>query len=146
MEKTPENRSADMPEGHETVLVVEDNDLVLELVVEMMKDLGYHVLTAIDAHSALWIIQHDERIQLLFTDVMMPDQMNGIDLPAHVTALALSHPPPQHRPELKVLLTSGYAGFDTSSGRSATEFPVLPKPYRRAELARRVRAALDAAA
>ncbi len=65
---------------HETVLVVEDNDLVLELVVEMMKDLGYHVLTAIDAHSALWIIQHDDRIQLLFTDVMMPDQMNGIDL------------------------------------------------------------------
>ena len=69
-----------MPEGHETVLVVEDNDLVLELVVEMMKDLGYEVLTAIDAHSALWIIQHDDRIQLLFTDVMMPDQMNGIDL------------------------------------------------------------------
>ena len=103
MEKTRENRSADMPEGDETVLVVEDNDLVLELVVEMMKDLGYHVLTAIDAHSALWIIQHDDRIQLLFTDVMMPDQMNGIDL-ARAARLC--------RPEIKVLLTSGYAGFD----------------------------------
>jgi CheY-like chemotaxis protein len=135
MEKTRENRSADMPEGNETVLVVEDNDLVLELVVEMMKDLGYEVLTAIDAHSALWIIQHDERIQLLFTDVMMPDQMNGIDLARAARRC---------RPELKVLLTSGYAGFDSTSGRSS-EFPVLPKPYRRAELARRVRAALDAA-
>jgi CheY-like chemotaxis protein len=137
MEKTLGNRSANMPEGHETVLVVEDNDLVLELVVEMMKDLGYHVLTAIDAHSALWILQHDDRIQLLFTDVMMPDQMNGIDLARAAR---------RHKPELKVLLTSGYAGFDTSSGPSATEFPVLPKPYRRAELARRVRAALDDAA
>jgi CheY-like chemotaxis protein len=124
-----------MPEGHETVLVVEDNDLVLELVVEMMKDLGYKVLTAIDAHSALWIIQHDDRIELLFTDVMMPDQMNGIDL---------AHEARRFRPELKVLLTSGYAGFDSGSGRGS-EFPVLPKPYRRAELARRVRAALDAA-
>lgn len=135
MEKTQENRSADMPEGHETVLVVEDNDLVLELVVEMMKDLGYEVLTAIDAHSALWIIQHDERIQLLFTDVMMPDQMNGIDLARAARRC---------RPEIKVLLTSGYAGFDSASGQGS-EFPVLPKPYRRAELARRVRAALDAA-
>ena len=135
MEKTREKRSADMPEGHETVLVVEDNDLVLELVVEMMKDLGYEVLTAIDAHSALWIIQHDERIQLLFTDVMMPDQMNGIDLARAARRC---------RPALKVLLTSGYAGFDSSTGRGS-EFPVLPKPYRRAELARRVRAALDAA-
>ena len=135
MEKTRENRSADMPEGHETVLVVEDNDLVLELVVEMMKDLGYEVLTAIDAHSALWIIQHDERIQLLFTDVMMPDQMNGIDLARAARRC---------RPGLKVLLTSGYAGFDSASGRGS-EFPVLPKPYRRAELARRVRAALDTA-
>lgn len=124
-----------MPEGHETVLVVEDNDLVLELVVEMMKDLGYQVLTAVDAHSALWIIQHDDSIQLLFTDVMMPDHMNGIDLARAAR---------QVRPELKVLLTSGYAGFEGIGGRG-TEFPVLPKPYRRAELARRVRATLDAA-
>lgn len=101
----------------------------------MMRDLGYHVLTAIDAHSALWILEHDERIELLFTDVMMPDQMNGIDLARAAR---------RRRPDLKVLLTSGYAGFD-SGARSSTEFPVLPKPYRRAELARRVRAALDAA-
>jgi CheY-like chemotaxis protein len=135
MEKTQENRSADMPEGHETVLVVEDNDLVLELVVEMMKDLGYQVLTAIDAHSALWIIEHDDRIGLLFTDVMMPDHMNGIDLARAARRC---------RPDLKVLLTSGYAGFD-AGGMRESEFPVLPKPYRRSELARRVRAALDAA-
>jgi CheY-like chemotaxis protein len=135
MENTRENSFGDMPEGHERVLVVEDNDLVLELVVEMMKDLGYEVLTAIDAHSALWIIQHDNGIQLLFTDVMMPDHMNGIDLARAARRC---------RPDLKVLLTSGYAGFDTSNGRG-TEFPVLPKPYRRADLAKRVRATLDAA-
>ncbi|HEY3916586.1 MAG TPA: response regulator [Stellaceae bacterium] len=136
MDVTREDHIVDMPEGHETVLVVEDNDLVLELVVEMMKDLGYSVLTAIDARSALWIIQHDDRIQLLFTDVMMPDQMNGIDLARAARRC---------RPELKVLLTSGYAGFDSMGEQGGTEFPVLPKPYRRAELARRVRATLDAA-
>lgn len=135
MEMTRENRISEMPEGHETVLVVEDNDLVLDLVVEMMKDLGYRVLTAIDARSALWIIEHDDGIQLLFTDVIMPDRMNGIDL---------ARAAQRHRPELKVLLTSGYAGFDTHDDRGR-EFPVLPKPYRRAELARRVRATLDAA-
>ena len=122
-----------MPEkGHETVLVVEDNDLVLELVVEMMNELGYMVLTAMNARAALWIVQHNDRIQLLFTDVMMPDHMNGIDLAREARRC---------RPDLKVLLTSGYAGFD----RGANEFPMLPKPYRRAELAKRVRATLDAA-
>lgn len=135
MEKTRENRISDMSHGHETVLIVEDNDLVLELVVEMMKDLGYDVLTAIDAHSALGILEHEDRIQLLFTDVIMPDRMNGIDL-ARVAC--------RQHPGLKVLLTSGYAGFDTRDERGR-EFPILPKPYRRAELARCVRATLDAA-
>ena len=136
-EMTRENRdSGEILEGHETVLVVEDNDLVLELVVEMMTDLGYCVLTAMDARSALGIIDHDERIQLLFTDVMMPDHMNGIDLARAAR---------RRRPQLKVLLTSGYAGFDPGGSHAATEFPLLAKPYRRAELAKRVRATLDAA-
>jgi DNA-binding LytR/AlgR family response regulator len=114
MEMAQENRMADVSEmsqhqkGHETVLV------------------------AMDARSALWIVQHNDRIQLLFTDVMMPDHMNGIDLAREARRC---------RPDLKVLLTSGYAGFD----RNADEFPMLPKPYRRAELAKRVRATLDAA-
>jgi DNA-binding NtrC family response regulator len=135
MERTLENRMGDVPEGHETVLVVEDDDLVLELVVAMMKDLGYEVVTATEARSALSIIQHDDRIQLLFADVIMPDQMNGIDL---------ARAAQRCRPELKILLTSGYAGFD-AVGERRTEFPVLAKPYHRAELAWRVRTTLDAA-
>ena len=137
MEKTRENPIGDMAQGHETVLVVEDNDLVLDLVVEMMRDLGYEVLTAIDPRSALRIIERDERIQLLFTDVVMPDPMNG-SRPGLARRFG-------RRPELKVLLTSGYAGFGASAG-SGSEFPMLPKPYRRAELAKRVRATLDEAA
>jgi CheY-like chemotaxis protein len=117
--------------GHETVLVVEDNDLVLELVVEMMSDLGYVVLTAMNARAALRILGHNDHIELLFTDVMMPDGMNGIDLARTAR---------QARPDLKVLLTSGYPG----ANRGVNEFPMLPKPYRRAELARRLRAVLDA--
>jgi CheY-like chemotaxis protein len=135
MEMAQENHEIEISpsqKGHETVLVVEDNDLVLELVVEMMNDLGYMVLTAMDARTALWIVRHNDRIQLLFTDVMMPDNMNGIDLAREARRC---------RPDLKVLLTSGYAGFD----RNPNEFPMLPKPYRRAELAERVRATLDAA-
>ncbi len=137
MEMTRENRdSGEILEGHETVLVVEDNDLVLELVVEMMTDLGYCVLTAVDARSALGSIEQEERIQLWLTEVMMPDHMNGIDLARAAR---------RRRPQLKVLLTSGYAGFDPGGGHDAAEFPLLSKPYRRAELAKRVRATLDAA-
>ena len=68
------------PTGNETVLVVEDNPEVLELAVSTISDLGYRVLTASDGPSAMDIIRHEPRIDLLFSDVVMPGGMNGFDL------------------------------------------------------------------
>ena len=75
------------PTGHETVLVVEDNAEVLELAVNTISDLGYRVLTAADGPSALKIVQGDETIDLLFSDVVMPGGMNGFELISQARAI-----------------------------------------------------------
>ena len=123
----------EMPGGSETVLVVEDNELVLDLVVEMIRELGYHVLIARDGHKAMEIVRGEEPIDLLFTDVVMPNRMNGIELAREALL---------ERPALKILTTSGYSTRATAETNSKNEFPSLAKPYRRAELAKRVRAIL----
>ena len=68
----------DAPHGHETILVVEDDELVRDLVVEVMMDLGYRVFHALDGSTALDVIQRDQSIDLLFTDVLA--QLSHSDL------------------------------------------------------------------
>ncbi len=121
------------PTGHETVLVVEDNAEVLELAVSTISDLGYRVLTAADGPSALNIVQSDEAIDLLFSDVVMPGGMNGFELIKRARAI---------RGDLKALVTSGYANVHRP-GTDRPEVPLLLKPYRRGELAQCIRTALD---
>jgi CheY-like chemotaxis protein len=121
----------DAPHGHETILVVEDDELVRDLVVEVMIDLGYRVFHALDGSAALDVIQRDQSIDLLFTDVALPNRMSGIDLARAARA---------RRPDLKVLLTSG----DAKLAAAGAEFPAVAKPYRRIELALRLRDALKA--
>jgi CheY-like chemotaxis protein len=123
------------PPGHETVLVVEDNPLVRASAVTALASLGYTVLEAEDASQALERLQQPApTIDLLFTDVILPGRMNGPEL-AQAALLRL--------PRLKLLFTSGYSGkaalLGATPGNSAH---LLPKPYRRLELARMVRAAL----
>lgn len=122
----------DAPHGNETILVVEDDELVRDLVVEVMTDLGYRVLHAFDSDEALDVIRGGERIDLLFTDVVLPNRMSGVELARAAR---------QRRPDLKVLLTSG----DMQLVSAADEFPSVAKPYRRTELALRLREALEAA-
>jgi signal transduction histidine kinase len=118
----------DAPHGTGTVLVVEDNDLVLEYAVTLISDLGYHVLCATNGTEALDVIKRGEPVDLLFTDVVMPNGMSGIEL---------AHEVQQLRPDVKVLITSGYAGrMAPAEGR--TEFMSIAKPYRSAELAKRL--------
>jgi CheY-like chemotaxis protein len=129
--------SADeVPGGSETVLVVDDDALVLELVGEMVADLGYHVLTAPDGASALQVLGSDETIDLLFTDVVMPNHMNGYEL---ARAALRDHP------DLKVLMTSAYPRLVSGSEGNTADFPCIAKPYHRIDLARRLRDTLDAA-
>jgi signal transduction histidine kinase len=121
------------PVGHETILVVEDNAEVLELAVTTIGDLGYRVLTAPDGPSALDIVQGDEPIDLLFSDVVMPGGINGFELISKARAI---------RSGLRALVTSGYANVHRP-GTNRPDVPLLLKPYRRGDLAHCIRMALD---
>lgn len=129
-------RAMPAPSGHETVLVVEDDTFVRGFAISSLESLRYRVIPAKDGPEALAILQGGEHVDLLFTDVVMPGGMNGWELAARAQRL---------RPGLKVLLTSGYAVETLAArGRGHAEMLLLNKPYRKSELARRVREALAA--
>ncbi len=131
----PETKSnPDISGWAETVLVVDDNPEVLELAASMLTDLGYSVLTAGDGHSALEIIETNPHVDVLFTDVIMPGGMNGVSLALEAR---------RRLPRLRVLLTSGFNELSNwNSDHRDNEFELLTKPYRRNELARRLRGVL----
>jgi PAS domain S-box-containing protein len=121
--------------GTEVVMVVEDDALVRRFVVTQIESLGYSTLEASNAAEALKVIGNTATIDLLFTDVIMPGPMNGRQL----TDEAL-----QRRPSLKVLFTSGYTeNAIVHHGRLDTGVLLLAKPYRKSDLARMIRMALD---
>jgi PAS domain S-box-containing protein len=121
--------------GHETVLLVEDNEQLRHTASRQLTQLGYRVLQAERADAAFAILGKADSIDLLFTDVVMPGPTDGLDLAHRATWL---------RPGLKVLLTSGFPDLRGGDRRLAeVPFPLLHKPYRRDELARAVRDALD---
>ena len=111
----------------ETILVVEDEADVREVVAAELTNFGYRVLTAGDGREALDIIESDSDIDLLFSDVVMPRGMNGDELAREAR---------RRRPELKVLLTSGYPPAELRERPLLGEFRVLQKPYRVEELLR----------
>ena len=122
--------------GHETILVAEDDEQVRGTVVEMMRDLGYHVLTAHDAASALKIVESGVHIDLLFTDVVMPGTLRSPEL-ARLARKRL--------PDLMVLFTSGYTeNAIVHGGRLDAGVELLGKPYGGDALARKLRQVLDA--
>ena len=134
-EARPADAAAAQPgAAKQRVLVVEDNFDVLDVTVETLRGMGYDVATAADAPTAIAILRREENIDILFSDIVMPRGMNGIELAR--TALRL-------RPHLRVLLASGYPlrALSGAERRGAGgEFAFLSKPYRAAELARALRA------
>jgi CheY-like chemotaxis protein len=117
--------------GHETVLVVEDDLDVLNIAVSGLVDLGYDVKAATDAQEALAILRADPSIDVLFSDVVMPGGMNGAQLAVEAQRI---------RPDLKVLLTSGYTASALTQEHGLPEaMEVLRKPYRWEELAEKIR-------
>ncbi len=122
--------------GPESVLVAEDDPFVRGYAVACLESLGYRVIEAVDGHDAMTRLASEARVDLLFTDVVMPGGISGLELADKARAL---------KPGIKVLLTSGYA-LETllSRGRLQGETVVLNKPYRKADLARRLREILDA--
>ncbi|QYF93695.1 response regulator [Massilia sp. PAMC28688] len=132
-----ESASQDIVGGSETVLVVEDDAAVQATVVEMLLGLGYKVLKASHAAEAMDMIEAGAAVDLLFTDVVMPGPLRSPDLARRASALL---------PGLKVLFTSGYTqNAIVHGGRLDPGIALLSKPYRRDQLARKVRAVLGPA-
>jgi CheY-like chemotaxis protein len=124
-------RTAPVHGGTETILVVEDDDEVRETEVALLSDLGYRVLKARDAASALNVIESGMEIDLLFTDVVMPGALRSPEL-ARKARLRL--------PNIAVLFTSGYTeNAIVHGGRLDAGVELLPKPYSREDLARKIR-------
>lgn len=121
--------------GHETILVVEDQPDVGDLAEAILNDFGYTVLRAGNGPEAIEILERGTPIDLLFTDLIMPGGMNGVMLAREAR---------RQRPRLKVLLTTGYAeaSIERVDARG-TEFDLIGKPYKRPDLAGRVRHVLD---
>jgi CheY-like chemotaxis protein len=120
--------------GDESILIVEDDALVREYVVTQVSRFGYHTLAAGNAAEALAIIDGPERIDLLFTDVIIPGGMNGRQLATEAL---------KRRSGLKVLYTSGYTeNAIVHHGRLDPGVLLLPKPYLSSDLARMIRTAL----
>ena len=116
------------------VLVVEDDNEVAELVAEMLEHLGYQLVRAGTAAEALFTLAHDTRIDLVFSDVMMPGKLTGIDLARRVR---------REHPQVRVVLTSGYAESFAQQARNEGLL-LLPKPYAIDELSALMERAMQA--
>lgn len=139
-------RTPDLPIGHfvddtaadasvGTVLLVDDDEEVASLVGEMLEHLGYRVTHAASATDALGALANACKVDIVFSDVMMPGGMNGVELAREIRTRALGVP---------VLLTSGYAEAAQKSA-AAEGVHVLAKPYRLEELATALREAIEGA-
>jgi PAS domain S-box-containing protein len=118
-------------DGHETILVVEDNEALSRVVARHLTRIGYKVLQATDGVSALAALRRDH-VDLLFTDIALPGGMGGAEI-AQVAR--------ETWPSLKVVLTTG---FDTAANRPETrDLVIVKKPYRTADLGRTLRKLLD---
>ena len=125
------NRGLPASGGDETILVAEDDDAVRLTVVDMLEDLGYRVLTAKDAASALTVIESGVHVDLLFTDVVMPGPLRSTELAKKVA---------ERLPGVAVLFTSGYTeNAIVHGGRLDAGVELLSKPYTKEALARKLR-------
>jgi CheY-like chemotaxis protein len=121
--------------GDEIILVVEDEEGVRHMSVDALRELGYVVVQASDANQALTVLEIQPRIDLLFTDIVMPD-MNG---------RVLSDRAREARPGLKVLYTTGYTrNAIVHNGMLDHDVAFLAKPFTVQQLALKVREVLDA--
>jgi PAS domain S-box-containing protein len=122
-------------DGDETILVIEDDDDVRTYSVEILRELGYRVVEAHDGPSALRLLERQARVDLLFSDVVLPGGMTGAEVARQAREL---------RPDLKVLFTTGYArNAIIHHGRLDKGVKLITKPFGSSELAAKVRDVLD---
>ncbi len=121
-----------LPRGSETILLVDDNELVRTYAATQLASLGYKLVSASSGQEALDTLREITDIDLLFTDVVMPGRLSGLHLAEEARII---------RPNLPILFTSGYA--DNAQGDLGFGIHFLRKPYRPSELAVKVRLMLD---
>ncbi len=128
--------TAHMPAGNgELILAVEDDLRVRRLTITRLRALGYRVLEATDGAAALELLETESDIDLVFTDLVMPGGISGYDLAEQVR---------QRWPDIRVLLTSGYAEEVINGEKlTAKNLHLLRKPYRQSDLARSVRQVME---
>jgi len=123
------------PRGHETILVLEDDPLVRGYVIAQLGGLGYKTLVASDGVAALALVDQGAAFDLLFTDMIMPGGLSGRDLAEAVR---------KRRGRIKVLYTSGYSDDAIiHEGHLDPGVALLQKPYRKSELAQKIRDVLE---
>jgi signal transduction histidine kinase len=130
---TSSTKEAPLGDG-ELILLVEDNDKVREATGRRLESLGYAVLAAKTGPEAITLLQSEEPIALVFSDIVMPGGMTGYDMAQWVRSMKPGH---------KVLLTTGYSDMPLAVSDAAEKVKVLGKPYTREQLACALREALD---
>lgn len=134
-EPAPVERGTPEPRGKETILVVEDDPDVRDIAALLLSGMGYRVIEAEDGPTALRIFEEEPCIDALFTDMVLPNGMNGSEIAIELCG---------RQPTLKVLITSGNMELDSRLGRGiGKEFSFLRKPYLANDLANHMRALLD---
>jgi CheY-like chemotaxis protein len=124
MGSAPTRTDLEMP----TVLVVDDEPLICLLACDYLRDAGYRTLEAHNAQQAIDLLEKGERVHVVFSDVQMPG-MDGFELQRWLR---------QHRPRVKVLLSSGVENVKAASGYMGPPRWLIFKPYDMAELERRI--------
>ena len=112
-----------------TVLIVEDDNMVRMPIAEYLRDCGYHVLEASDAHEAIETVNTAGSVSLVFSDVRMPGTIDGFGL---AKWMQVNHP------EIPVLLTSGYNSTRSVGPDLSRGVRLIEKPYSQAHVARRI--------
>ena len=126
-----------MPTGTETILIVDDELDLLHLADDYLTTLGYKTRLAENASQALDMLTKHKDIDCLFSDVVMPGGMNGYELAEQAS---------KNKPELKILLTSGFTSKTIAqNGQVRFSVQMLSKPYRKTDLAQHIRQILDEA-
>jgi CheY-like chemotaxis protein len=122
-----------IPGRSERILVVDDNEDLLKVTSAKLTAFGYRVHCARNGAEAIEIFRSGQEFDLLFSDVVMPNGMNGVELAREARRLNKG---------IKILLTSGYAGDVLERHQALDEFPIIDKPFHLADLARRLRSIL----
>jgi CheY-like chemotaxis protein len=130
---TPSAKKVPLGDG-ELILVVEDNDTVRRATVSRLESLGYAARQAKTGPEAITLLEAGEPVSLVFSDVVMPGGMTGYDVAEWVRSM---------KPNLKMLLTSGYSDMAIAASEAVRKIKVLGKPYTREQLAYALREALD---